>query len=123
MEICLALTVSQLHQGHLGLGVLRPVPQMGSRAGVRGGGAIRVVVSLVTLVCFRHTWRGKVHCISLLRDQGSVSNRELGQIFTVNSHIMQTQLNLRSRCKFHNAACKQSGIEASDIGAQQPSVL
>lgn len=58
------------------------------------------LLSLVTLAHFGHTWRGKVHCVSLFRDQGSVSNRELGQIFRVNTHIMQTQLNPRADVNF-----------------------
>lgn len=44
--------------------------------------------------------RGKVHCVSSFCNQGSVSNRELGQIFTVNTHIMQTQLNLWTDVNF-----------------------
>lgn len=77
---------------------------------------IHVVVSLVTLVCFGHTWRGKVHYVSLFCDQGSVSNRELGQIFTVNTHIMQTQLNLRADVNFTTRLVNNLGIEVSDIG-------
>ena len=72
-----------------------------SRA-AREKGKIHVVL-LVTGTFFKYTLRGKVDRLAVFRNQGSVSTRELGQFSTVITHIMPTQLNLRTDVNFTTA--------------------
>jgi hypothetical protein len=102
---CLSLSVSQLHQGRRTpriRGALTRSPDGLYRAGVRGGRDSRCChiggdrARLASGALGREKFTASPY--SVIKEVSAIGN--LGRFFTVNTHIMQTQLNLGADVNF-----------------------